>query len=229
MIGTTSLPTGDGDSSDSGSGSGSGSDGGKLNHYLIRVTPCEKFSFEDFHTYIKEESDIFQYVLSKERTPNEHFHLTCSTELNLDDTKGLIRWFLTPYWAGPDGKIRRGFGNKQYNCQVARDLDKAVNYTVKDKELIVYEGFSDEYIEVRKAESFKKNKPSNFKVEYRQLCDDFQNSDDDVRTFMIKYINLKSKYDQQVSLSNAYGYAVSNIVKRDNNAEEFVDNYLNRL
>lgn len=46
---------------------------------------------------------------------------------------------------------------------------------------------------------------------------------------MINYCNLKAKYDQQINLNHAYGYALSNSIKRDKNAGEYVENFLYKL
>jgi len=139
-----------------------------------------------------------------------------------------VKWFLQPYWTNPvTHRFVRGFGNKQYNCQECKDKDRAVSYAVKLGEFW-YEGFTDEYIEQRGAESFEKKKPSTFKLEYIELCSKFQETDMDIKEFMVKYVELKAKFGQQVTLHHAYGYAISNMIQRDGNAELFVQEYLNK-
>lgn len=217
MSETSSLPTQDLDPSDS----------GLLATYVIRITPYDKFSFQQVAEYIKAEPYYLNYVLSRELVPREHFHIVVQTDLTFDieDVRGSIRAFIIPYWQNEQFKLPRGFGNKQYNLQVSDNVDGAVSYAVKQNE-ILFEGFTEDYIEQRKAESFDKKKPSNFKSEYIDLSNRFQESTMDIREFMIEYCNLKAKYDQQINLSHAYGYALSNSIKRDENASEFVENYL---
>lgn len=213
---TSSLPTQDYDDSDS-----------DLSSYVIRITPCDKFTFQQAVEYIKQEPYFLKYVISRETVPREHFHIVVQTDVSftIDDVRGSIRAFIIPFWQSEDFKLPRGFGNKQYNLQISEDIDKAVSYAVKLGEY-VFEGFTDEYITERRTESFDKKKPSNFKAEYMDLSNKFQESSMDLREFMIEFCNLKAKYDQQVNLSHAYGYALSNSIKRDKNANDFVENYL---
>lgn len=215
---TSSLPSQEYEVSDSGS---------ELASYVIRITPCEKFSFQQVVEFIKSEPQIFTYVVGRETVPREHFHLVVQTDeaITLEDVRGIVRAFLYPFWQSEDFKLPRGFGNKQYNLQIATELDRAVSYAVKLGEY-VFEGFSEEYINERRAESFEKKKPCNFKAEYQELSQKFQESDMDVREFMIGFCNLKARYDQQINMSHAYGYALSNQIRRDGNAEEVVENYL---
>lgn len=213
---TSSLPTQDSDISDS-----------DLHTYVLRITPYEKFSFQQVADLFKENGYYLNYVLSRETVPREHFHAVLQTDTNydLEMVRGDIRSFLIPHWETTDHKLPRGFGNKQYNLQLADDLDRAVSYAVKQNE-ILFEGFTEDYITQRKTESFEKKKPSNFKSEYIDLSNRFQDSDMDVREFMINYCDLKAKYDQLVNLQHAYGYALSNSIKRDKNASEYVENFL---
>lgn len=218
MEGTSPLPTeGDGES-----------DSGILSHYVVRLTSHGKFIMDQLEAFLKEEAEITQYVIGRETVPQEHFHvvLTIDPSFNEQDVRDIIKAFLVPLWAKEDGKLPRGFGNKQYNLQISEDLDRAVSYAVKLGEY-VYDGFTEEYIISRKAESFEKKKPSNFKSEYIDLCDLFYESRMDTREFMVAYISLKAKYGQSVRMSDAYGYALSNLFKREpESIEGFVEDFL---
>lgn len=203
------------------------SDSGLTSTYVIRITPYEKFSFQELHDFIRDEVEICKYVIGRELVPQEHFHLVLVTDISveLQHIKDIIRAFIVPFWS-VEGKCPKGFGNKQYNAQVSEDCDKAVSYAVKLGEY-VFEGFEDDYIQQQKAESFEKKKPSNFKVEYRNLCDKFQGSDMDIREFMTEFSLLKARYGQQVRMTDAYSYALSNLFLRDpSQVDHFVDNYL---
>lgn len=215
---TTPLPTEECDSSD----------GGFLLHYVIRITPYDKFTVEQLHEFLKQESEITRYVVAVETIPRVHFHLVLSTELDLQEVKDIIRAFICPFWQTDQGKMPKGFGNKQYNAQLSDDLNQAVSYAVKESTQVFFEGFTPEYIESRRAESFLKKKPSDFKSEYTDLCDKFQESDMDIDSFMEHFVNLKAKYGQQVVLSSAYATAISNHIKRDNNAKVYVKDFLSK-
>lgn len=225
---TSPLPNRDGDLSDSDSLST-----GSLNldYYCVRVTSHDKFSFDELKAFIADEPQIARYVIGRETVPQEHFHLVLGVDVSvqIQDVKDIIRAFLVPLWQEDSGKLPKGFGNKQYNCQLSEDKDKAVSYAVKLKEY-VYEGFDDDYIQSRVSASFEKKKPSNFKAEYLELCKQFQESDMDIKEFMVKYSVLKSKYGQQVRMHDAYGYALSNLIKRDpGEADSIVENFLYKV
>lgn len=216
MSDTTSLPTQDLDISDN----------GLLTDYVIRVTSHGKFTKEQLADFLKGEPQLFRYVVGRETVPQEHYHIVCSVDPSVseEDVRGIIRAFLIPLWQ-VDFKLPKGFGNKQYNLQITQTLDSAVSYAIKTKEFW-YDGFTPEYIEQRLNSAFEKKKPSNFKSEYLLLCKLFQESPMDISEFMVAYCNLKAKYDQQISMHHAYGYALSNIIKRDQTADYYVDNFL---
>lgn len=222
---TTPLPTQDSDISDS--GSVATHDSALLSTYVVRITPCDKFTFQQVVDFLKGNESFYSYVVSRETVPREHFHIVIQTDISVDieDVRGDIRFFILPFWTDSSGRAPKGFGNKQYNLQISNDLNAAVSYCVKLGEY-EYEGFEEDYILERKAASFDKKKPCNFKSEYRDLSNKFQESDMDIREFMIEFCNLKAKYDQQINMAHVYGYALSNLFKRDKNSEEFVENYL---
>jgi len=200
----------------------------ELTHYVVRITPCDKFTFSDLETYFKSEPQLTRYVIGRETVPREHFHAVLSVDENVTevDVRDIVKAFLVPFWQTDVGKLPRGFGNKQYNLQLSEDVDKAVSYAVKMNEF-VYEGWTDVYIQFRREESFEKKKPSDFKSEYRQLCEDFKTSTMDIREFMINFSLLKAKYGQQVRMHDAYSYALSNLFIRDpSEAENYVENFL---
>lgn len=217
---TTPLPNQESDLSDC------GLDEEELVYYVIRITSHGKFTPDQLYKYLTDEYQICKYVVGRETVPQEHYHIVAGVDKSRSelDVRDIVRSFIIPFWQEM-GKLPRGFGNKQYNLQLSTDVDKAVTYAVKLSE-IKYEGFDDDYIEKCKSESFDKKKPVNFKVEYQELCTEFQRSNMDLREFMIKFCNLKAKYGQQVIMSHAYGYALSNSILRDNNAEDFVENFL---
>lgn len=158
---TTSLPTQDYDSSDS----GLSEEGSELVSYVIRITPCDKFTFQQVVEYIRDEPFYLNYVVSRELVPREHFHIVVQTDssFTIEDVRGSIRAFIIPFWQDDKFKLPRGFGNKQYNLQLAEDLDRAVSYAVKLGEFS-FEGFSQEYINERLAESFEKKSPATLRV-----------------------------------------------------------------
>lgn len=188
--------------------------------YVIRFTPMEKYTLDDVKTWL---SQFDCWLVAVEVTPKLHYHIVIKSDLELAVVKDLIRKFLYVYWP----KRERGWGSAQYNCQVADDIDLAVSYALKDRLERHFSGFTEEYITERLEASFPRKSVSNFKIEYQDLCTKFQESSMDVRQFMIAFVTLKAKYGQQVRMSDAYSYALSNLVRRDpTSADELVEEYL---
>ena len=208
------------------------SDSGVVDTYCIRLTSHAKFTQEQLKEFLDGEPLFFRYVVGKEvDTGNEHYHIVVDTDTSVEvqEVRDIIRAFLIPLWETEEHKLPRGFGNKQYNLQLSKDKDRAVSYAVKLSDFW-FVGYEQEYIDERKAESFLKKSPSNFKSEYRLLCDEFRLSEMDIREFMVKFIQLKAKYGQQVVLHHAYGYALSNMCMRDPSyGSEVVENYLYKI
>lgn len=204
------------------------SDQQSLIHYVIRITPYDKFSIEELHQFLVDEFQLTKYVLAQETIPQIHYHLVVSTELSIQEVKDILRTFIVPKWEDPvTRRCPRGFGNKQYNIQLSTDVNKALSYALKEATTYYFEGWTTEEIQQFKDLSFTKNSVNNFKTEYQELCTNFQGSNMDEREFMNHYIQLKAKYGQSVRLSDAYGYALSNLFKREpNKIEEHVLNYL---
>lgn len=214
------LPTQDDEMSDNGD---------VVVSYVVRITSYGKFSYEELQKYIQDEFQITKYVIGRETVPQEHFHLVLTVDMSitLQDIKDIVRAFIVPLWQ-ENGKLPKGFGNKQYNAQLADDLDKSVSYAVKLADYC-YDGWSDDYIEARKKASFEKKKPSNFKAEYVSLCQEFQDTNMSIKEFMTHFITLKARYGQQVNMTHAYQYALSNLFLREpNQVSEYVDNFLDR-
>lgn len=226
---TTPLPTPYSEESDSDTIT-LDADDSPLIDYVLRVTPHDKFTFQQLEEFINAEHDIFRYVIGRETNPREHFHLVVSVDEQITEqqVRDIIKAFIVPYWA-VDGKLPKGFGNKQYNLQVTETLDQAVSYAVKYQEY-VFEGFDGEYIEQRVKASFKKPEKASFTTELRSLRQTFMDTDQDIREFMIAYAQLKAKFDQQVIMAHIYGYANSILIKRNPaEAVSMVENFLYRM
>lgn len=192
--------------------------------YVVRLTPMEKYSLEDLKKFLTE-MDNHSWILAVESKPKLHYHCVIENDDGIDDFKKRIRSFLYTYW-----DVRpRGWGNAQYNCQVAQDKNRAISYALKDREVYYYEGYDQEYIDYCLRKSFTKKSPSTFKVEYRELCHKFQTTDMDNEEFMTQFVTLKSRYGQKVSPEDAYGYALSNSIQRDASfARKLVKDFLLR-
>lgn len=192
--------------------------------YVLRLTPLEMYTVQDFIEWLDHNINTDKYVIAVELTPQVHFHAVIETD-DVDFRTTLRQSFLYTYW--PDGERPRGWGNKQYNLQECSDIDLAISYALKNKGEVHIKGFTSEYIEERKNASFPKNKRLDFKTELINLRNEFMESEMDIREFMIKMAQLKSRYDQQVNMHHIYCYALSIDIKRDpQHAEQLVEEFL---
>jgi len=221
---TTPLPTQDCDLNDS----DQQSQADDLVHYVARVTAYEKFTFDQLKAFLETEFRLLKYVVAQELVPQVHYHIVLTTDesFTIQDAKDTLRAFLYPLWC-VEGKLPRGWGNKQYNCQASTNVDQAISYALKDKKEYHYVGWPTEYIEQKIAASFTKKDTKSFNTELQELRNVFQTTDMDINNFMVKFVQLKSRYNQMVNLSHAYQYALSQLIQRNpEEAESFVINFL---
>lgn len=111
--------------------------------YIIRLT-IPKNSLDQLKIFIKTISKKFVISHEYSQRHKSHFHLVIDTEVK----KSQINKDLTSILKVP-------IGNAGRSITEARDTDLAVSYAVKDGEYI-YEGYTDEYINERKEQSFQK-------------------------------------------------------------------------
>lgn len=198
--------------------------------YVVRLTPLDRFTEEDVTLWLQQQTRISAWVLSIEEKPKKHFHLVITISYlddDCSDIKPLIREFLFQYWPAADRT--RGWGNKQYNCQLSTDIKKAVSYAIKEK-VYTFDGFDPDFIKDCEDSSFTKNSPKTFAVEFQELKQQFMTTDMEPRVFMIKFIQLKAKYSQMVNPHHAYQYMLSMQVQKDPSyAEEITENYLYKV
>lgn len=225
---TNPLPNNNSDFSDSGSEVSFGYM--DQEHYFVRVARYGRFAPDDLYDFIDQSPDIQRYVIGREDAglESEHFHIVLTPHIP-DETqvRTLIKSFLDPRWEDENHKLPRGYGNKQYNCQLVQDIDTTISYTCKMMEYR-YRGWQDSYIRERAAASFEKKKKVTFKTKYLDLCKRFQEHFiEGIEDFMIEFVTLKAEFGQQVNLAHAKGFAISNAVKRNPElAAIYVKNYL---
>lgn len=216
---TSPLPNEDSGQSDSGSSVYDEDD--FTNVYVVRMTPYDKYTLDELKAYLSE-MDCSSWVLGVESKPQIHYHLVIEHDDDLNDLKLRIRSFLDKYW--PPGQRARGFGNKQYNCQICDDKQKAISYAIKERTYEYY-GYDPDYIESLLEKSFTKNAPGSFNVELKLLNERFT----DIRQYMIDFMILKAKYGQQVNPQTAWAFANSIAIKHDPDYSRVItDDFLSR-
>jgi len=198
------LPTTDGDTGTEVSSTDA------LNVFVIRMTPFDLYNITAvIDNFLNHFTEIDSWFIAREISPKEHFHMVVRSDYDLKFMKELVQAFIYPYY--PIRK--RGFGSAQYNIQESSTESKAISYAIKDRIEYKYKGYTDEYIEGCLEESFTKT--ANFKTDYKTLCKEFIEDNMADNIFMERYIILKSKHEQKVSVQDAYAYLLSNKVLRD--------------
>lgn len=206
--------------------------------YILRMTPMEKYTIEDLTKFIDEQMDNSSWIIAEELSKKDklHYHLVLENFCSLEHMKLSIRTFLDGFW--PRGERKRGFGNAQYNIQVAEDKDKAISYAIKEskgKEIslrkFTYKGYSEEAIEYYLDNSYTKADKATFKIDYKLLCDKYRTDYTMQKEDFIKeFILLKAKHGQQVRKMDAIGYALSNEVARNPDyASDLAQNFISDI
>lgn len=183
--------------------------------YIIRFYP---FSQDDTQQLYDMDSVVFDFLsdqyprwfISEETKPKLHFHIYIESKMTLTQIKEKIKQFIYPYY--PERK--RGFGNKQYNCQSSESPLKAIIYATKQRGAYEYSGFQEDFIEQCKSQSFEKTE-SEFEKEMNVLTDDFLNSNQCPYEFSEKLCILYSHFDKRIHFRDIQGYVNSKIIKRN--------------
>lgn len=199
----------------------------EIKYYMVRLTPgdSEPYTKGDLKKFLEQQFSDDQWVVGVELLPKVHYHVVVKSTETFENFKLIFRTQIYLWYP----KRERGFGIKQWHCQVGKqNLKRAISYTIKDKIDHFYFGFDEMFILECLQDSFQKNTPSNFRLEYFALCHDFEISDNDMRTFMVDLCVLKAKYRQKVNLKDIEDYAQMCIIRREGRkmAENLVENYL---
>jgi len=185
-----------------------------LGTYCVRITPYEQFTYEQLEKHVIQQLQPRSWVIGTEISAKGILHYHLVFESDDEDPKGFIRAFIDEVW--PKEERTRGFGNKQYNFQVAKDPVKAVTYAVKCGKYKFGGFYDEEFIQACKADSFVPSRKSEFKQKLDELKKLFhENKSLDQWDFMREFILLKAQYDQMVNMDHAYGYAISILIKRE--------------
>lgn len=187
------------------------------NAYVLRFTPIdndtnqlyeydtviEEFLINKFDTWIiTEESSKLQKI---------HYHMYLESDDTLDELKQKVRDFIYPYYPNRT----RGFGSKQYNCQISENPLNAIIYSLKQKGKYQYSGFEQEFIDKCIQQSFEVKKKE-YDMELHQLSDDFHKFKIKCPyDFAAQITQLNAIHDKNVNYSTIQSYVNSKIIKRD--------------
>jgi len=183
--------------------------------YVIRLTPADDEGNILYHIQdvVKEylEENFFIYIITEELKPHQHYHIYVESDLKHDEVKQLQRNFIYSYYP-----VRpRGFGTKQHSCLISENPLNAIIYTLKQRGQIFYSGFTEEFIDACRKQSFEK-KENDFEAELRVMTEEFlKNKNIEPMGFTADIAILYSRYDKNVCWKNINNYVNSKMIKRD--------------
>lgn len=176
--------------------------------YILRLTPLGKYTMDDvINKLLSATNDIDSWIISRETTPKEHFHIVFQSYEDFDTVRLTVINFVYEYW--PIRK--RGFGNAQYNFSPAKSERQAITYLSKEGDYKFY-GYEQAYIDECFSKSFLKK--ASFKTEFSDLCDEFMKNMTDEK-FLELYYLLRAKYKLPIIVLNAKAKLLSCKVQRD--------------
>lgn len=141
----------------------------------------------------------------------------------MDRFRKIAKGFIDPFFPNKG----RGYGNAQYNLQLAENPRKGIMYCLKDLGASNYSGFTDECIEYLRGESYQK---VSFDQEVINLNKKFQNEDMSDVEYMSDYFKIYAKFNRSINPSTIHGYLLSAKVNKDPNfATQYALSILKRL
>lgn len=201
--------------------------------YLVRLTPIDDaFTLEDVKAFLNNDQFTssehigtypYKWLCGVEHKPKLHYHVVIETLVENPKEifrQQVYRWF----------PVRsRGFGSKHWNFQVSYNPEHGLIYAMKHGEYY-FHGYDEQYLVELSKLSFTKD-PKSFKSELDLLNKNFQEDPSlDIADYMNIYTSLKSKYQQQVNMQQAYQYALSALFRREpDQISGEVNNYLQRI
>lgn len=168
------------------------------NWYMIRLTPFDAYTFEDMEEHLFKNWDgkwvCGQEISSKDKP---HFHLIVNVDYGKEDMRCDIKNFLNIFfdtWEKADG-------NKRYNLQVAESIEKAIQYTIKDKNHRYGNKINTEFITACENKSYAKYDKCTFMSELQKIRESFKADEYNARQAKINFALLKGKYGQSVDVN----------------------------
>jgi len=184
--------------------------------YVIRFTPVgdtpdiQLYGFEQILEEFLEQFDTWSISVENSKKGVVHYHMYLESKLDLEGVKKLVRGFIYPYY--PDRK--RGFGTKNFNCQLSKEPLKGIMYSLKQRGEYHYSGFTQEFIDACIKSSFEKEE-SDMEKEVAELTFEFLNSTMDPYVYAERLCLIYSQYDKRIHFKDIQGLVNSKIIKRD--------------
>lgn len=168
-------------------------------YYALRITPYnDAITIDNIREFITSISN--QYVIGHETEKNDHFHIVYKGD---KFNSNLLYDFLQT-----DKR-----GNTVYSLTLVRDLDKAVQYAVKDGDYIksdreTWENFVDQMY------SISYEKPKSYEVLTKQLNKEFQDGIIDEEELWVKIAAARCDYDLRLNFNQVDELVRSQIYKK---------------
>lgn len=200
----------------------------KLHGMMLRLTPLGKYTIDIIHTWLNTITP--NWICGKEhsKTNKEHYHITLYTVHDEVEIRSMVNKFLNIQFPEPAG---RGDANKRYNLTTAQDTEKAIQYSVKDADVTYGTGINPAFVESVKKKAFSKFSKVEFATELEAVKALFKIDDQlSMGDFMVKVVQLKSKYRQPINLGYIHQLAIACECERNPSyCERIVNDYLIKL
>lgn len=179
---------------------------------LLRLTPKGQYCTESINDFLTENEQILDKWVYGIEHPDDvnklHYHFVIYTTVQIEDFRKLVKEFISPYF--PEKK--RGYGNAQYNLQLADDPRKAITYALKDLGDSNFSGFTEECIEHLKGESFPKLTFDGQVINLNKKYIDTNMADYE---YLAEYYKIYSNFGRSINPQTIHGYLLSIKVKKD--------------
>lgn len=196
--------------------------------YMLRMTPDGKYSRGHLEAYIDNLSQR-RYVCAMENSKKSkiHFHITIVSHLEEEEIRDAIREFLKVAFPDPP---KRGDANKQYNLTLARDVNKAFRYTIKEKDITYGDGIKKSYMDKCLKTAYLKFDKHTYKTKYEAIRDNYLEYDLTDSDLFIKIVQLKADYRQPINMAQIHQQVISCIChKYPHRTEQFVNDYIAKI
>lgn len=141
----------------------------RLTFFMLRLTPeNDNYSLQDVTEFMGDLSLHNVWFVSEEQSKKgiKHYHTVFAQPNGLDPRQDIKNWLLEKF----PSKWKKQDGNKRYNLQEVKELEKAFTYTSKDGDYVIGKGINPDYIAYVNSKSFqKKDTRVGQLIESRQL------------------------------------------------------------
>jgi len=178
-----------------------------LNIYMLRMSPLDRYTLETCKEWLASFTDNWILGVESSKKDKEHYHCTLYVPMEEQELRDIINKFLSIQFPEPP---KRGDANKRYNLACVSEPEKAAQYSIKENNEHYGKNINPKYIEDIKKKAFAKFDKGTIAKELEALKAEFKiNNKITIADFMIKFVDIKAKYRQPISLTYIHQLATS--------------------